>query len=179
MNPSARLVAMLALAAACSRAPTPSAAPFPVGDQSPDVVAGIQRMRAATARFANLDSAVAAGYPRDVPQCFANGSAGAMGFHHVNRGYVDARLDLEKPEILIYERLADGRYVLNGVEFIIPFRIWPADSTAPVLIGQRLKPYPDLRIWSVHMWIWKQNPSGLFADWNPTVHCPTATTMSH
>jgi len=51
-----------------------------------------------------------------------------------------------------------------------------------VLLGQRLKPYADLRIWSIHMWIWKENPSGLFADWNPRVQCPAnapASTMSH
>jgi hypothetical protein len=148
-----------------------STAAFPVSGYSPDVREGVARVREATNRFHSLDSAVAAGYPRESAQCYANGAEGAMGFHHVNRDYVDARLDLDHPEILIYERLPDGRYVLNGVEFIIPYTRWPADSTAPVLLGQRLKSYDDLRIWSVHMWVWKENPSGLFADWNPAVHC--------
>jgi hypothetical protein len=24
----------------------------------------------------------------------------------------------------------------------------------------------------LHLWLWKHNPSGLFAMWNPRVHCP-------
>lgn len=174
MKTSTCWFALLTFTAACSRAPAASSAPFPVRGQSAEVAEGVARVRAATARFSALDSAVVAGYPRNVAQCYANGPSGAMGFHHVNRGYVDAQLDLDKPEILIYERYPDGRYTLNAVEFIIPFTRWPADSLAPVLLGQPLKPYPDLRIWSVHMWIWKENPSGLFADWNPTVQCPAA-----
>ena len=27
--------------------------------------------------------------------------------------------------------------------------------------------------YSLHAWIWKFNPSGTFAMWNPNVHCPT------
>ena len=176
------------LAAACSRStpssmssmspmsPSMSGTPgaFPVRGQNADVVAGVEQVRAATARFANLDSAVAAGYPHDVPQCFANGAEGAMGFHHVNRTYISRELDLAKPQILIYERMPNGHYILNGVEFFIPFTRWPADSVAPTLLGQQLKPYSDLRIWSIHMWVWKENPSGLFADWNPRVQCPAA-----
>jgi len=168
------VVCALVCAAACSRT---SSAAFPVSGYNDEVRQGVAQVRAATARFRNLDSAVAAGYPHDSPQCYAAGSEGAMGFHHVNRAYVDDRLELDKPEILIYERHADGRYTLNAVEFMIPFTRWPADSAAPTLLGQRLKRYDDLRIWSIHMWVWKENPSGLFADWNPAVSClvPPAT----
>jgi len=179
------LTATLLLASACAHAPpaaSPSAAPAPftVRGQPAEVVEGVTTIRAATARFASLDSAVAVGYPHDSPQCYANGTTGAMGYHHVNRGYVDAQLDLAKPEILLYERHPDGRYTLSAVEFIIPYTRWPADSTAPVLLGVHLKRYDDLRIWSVHMWVWKENPSGLFADWNPRVQCPgAAAAMTH
>lgn len=154
---------------------------FPVRDYSSDVRDGVTKIRAATARFANLDSAAAAGYAPGAPRCFADSAQGAMGFHHVNRGYIDAQLDVTRPEILLYERSPDGRYSLNAVEFLIPYSRWPADSVAPVFLGQTLKRYDDLRIWSIHMWIWKKNPSGLFADWNPAVHCPAgaAATMSH
>jgi hypothetical protein len=166
-----------ALAIGCAHS---SQATFSLGNYSDEIKNGIERVRTATARFASLDSAVAAGYPREVPECYANGPLGAMGFHHVNRSYVDSQLDLEKPEILIYERLPDGRYTLNAVEFIIPYSLWSADSAAPVLLGRHLRRYDDLRIWSIHMWIWKENPSGLFADWNPNVHCLQAPAiMAH
>jgi ABC-type amino acid transport substrate-binding protein len=160
---------LLAPAAACAQAPQA----FRVRG-SAELQEGVARIRAATARFASLDSAVAAGYQRDVADCIANGRQGAMGYHHVNEGSVAAHLDLEKPQILVYERAPDGRYLLDAVEYFIPFRLWPADSVPPVLLGQRLQPYNDLRIWDTHVWVWKENPSGLFAGWNPNVRCLAA-----
>jgi len=80
---------------------------------------GVQRVRAATAAFVSLDSAVAAGYAPTVARCIAHPEHGAMGFHHVNRALMDAQLEVERPEILVYERLADGGYVLNGVKQFI------------------------------------------------------------
>ena len=38
-------------------------------------------------------------------------------------------------------------------------------------MGQKLKPAPSLGIWYRHVWVWRENPSGLFADWNPLVKC--------
>jgi hypothetical protein len=137
-----------------------------------DVVGGFARVRAATARFVILDSAVVAGYQREVAECFADAHHGAMGFHHVNRSLIDDRLELERPEILLYERRPDGRYVLNGVEFILPYRFWPRDSVAPTLMGLPLQQENQRNYWYAHMWVWALNPSGLFADWNPNVKCP-------
>src|SRR6185503_6667627 len=74
------------------------------------VVDGVARLRAATQPYRTLDSAVAAGYPRTVADCLVHEHHGAMGYHHVNRGYVDARLDVEHPEILLYEKRPDGEY---------------------------------------------------------------------
>jgi hypothetical protein len=62
--------------------------------------------------------------------------------------------------------------VLNGVEYLIPYSRWSRDSTAPTLMGQRLKRADDLRVWYLHMWVWRENTAGLFADWNPAVRCP-------
>jgi hypothetical protein len=69
-----------------------------------EVVDGYARVRAATAAYRALDSAVAKGYAANVPQCLADSTHGAMGHHHVNRGYVDNRIEIDKPEILLYER---------------------------------------------------------------------------
>ena len=140
--------------------------------ESREVREGYARVRAATDRFHSLDSAVAAGYARDVPRCFADEHHGAMGFHHLNRAYLDTVLDVERPEILLYERHPDGRYVLNGVEFIVPYRLWSRDSAAPRIMGLPLERADDLNLWYMHMWAWKPNPAGLFAPYNPTVRCP-------
>ena len=133
---------------------------------------GVQRVRAATAAFASLDSAVAAGYAAVVERCYAHAEHGAMGFHHVNRALMDARVDVDRPEILLYERLDDGRYVLNGVEYIVPYSRWSRDSAPPMVLDRQLKREDDLRLWYLHMWVWRENPAGLFADWNPAVRCP-------
>jgi hypothetical protein len=138
----------------------------------PRVADGLARLRAATRPFRSLDSAVAAGYVRDVPDCLVHEHHGAMGYHHVNRALADAKADVEHPEILLYERLPNGGYRLNGVEFIVPYRAWPRDSTPPVLMGHRLKHEDNLNIWYLHVWAWSDNADGLFADFNPAVQCP-------
>lgn len=160
----------------CSAATTacrarPHAAPDPAMND-PRVVEGVARLRAATAPFRNLDSAVAAGYVRDVPDCLVHEHHGAMGYHHINRALADAKVDVEHPEILLYERLPDGEYRLNGVEFIVPYRAWPRDSTPPVLMGRPMKHEDHLNLWYMHVWAWTDNADGLFADFNPAVQCP-------
>src|SRR5690242_4864964 len=96
------------LASACSRtAVTTSAMSSANGGSSitsgyDAVVAdGISKLRAATAAFQNVDSAVAAGYPRTVAACLVHEHHGAMGYHHVNSKNVDAKAEIDKPEILL------------------------------------------------------------------------------
>lgn len=133
---------------------------------------GVARVRTATARFTIVDSALAAGY---APPSGCLGSPhGAMGYHYLNRSYLDGLVELDRPEILLYERRNDGRYVLNGVEFLVPFSRWPRDSVAPTLLGQSLKRADELRLWYLHVWVWHANPAGLFADWHPEVACPAS-----
>jgi len=38
-------------------------------------------------------------------------------------------------------------------------------------MGQKLKPFEPGKFWYLHAWVWTDNPSGLFADWNPKVRC--------
>ena len=165
-------VAAATLAIACAhQAPATSRAPL-----APEVQDLVAVVRAATTRFRSLDSAAAAGYPRDVARCYIMEQHGAMGYHHVNRSYVDSVLDPEHPEILLYERAADSSYRLTAIEFIVPYRLWPPDSDSiPTVRGQRLHRVDEVSVWGLHMWLWKENPAGLFADWNPTVSCPPGT----
>jgi hypothetical protein len=135
------------------------------------VVREVARIRAATAEFRSLDAAVRAGYARDVAHCVDNPPAGAMGYHHQNDALLDDRIEVERPEMLVYERLPDGTYQLNGVEYIVPLSVWPETREPPVVMGQALQPAPSLGIWYRHVWVWRENPSGLFADWNPLVKC--------
>lgn len=136
-----------------------------------DVSADVARIRAATAPFKSLDAAVAAGYAAHVARCIDNPPHGAMGYHHQNDALLDDQLDIERPEMLVYERLPSGDYRLNGVEYIVPFSHRPASAEPPVIMGQKLKPAPALNLWYLHVWAFTENPSGVFADWNPLVEC--------
>lgn len=131
----------------------------------------VKRIRSATMGFKSLDIAVAKGYARDVAHCLENPPQGGMGYHHQNDALMDDKIDLERPEILVYERLANGDYRLNGVEYIVPFSARRPDAEPPTVMGQKLKRAPNLGIWYLHVWVWLENPSGLFADWNPRVKC--------
>lgn len=136
------------------------------------VTQGVNRLRAATQSYRTLDSAVAAGYPREVADCIVHAHHGAMGYHHLNRSYVDAKLDVERPEMLLYQRMQDGTYQLNGMEFIVPYRFYSRDSVPPVLFGHKLKQEDNFKYWYLHVWAWTKNADGLFADFNPAVMCP-------
>jgi hypothetical protein len=166
------LLSVIAACAAGSQAAS-QVPPMPsVAGLDPEVEPLLVRLRAATEAYRDLNAAVAAGYRRESPTCLAHAPHGAMGYHHDNPGYVDGRLEVERPEILTYERDADGRYALTGAEYVIPYQLWPRDSTPPTVFGRALKRADRLGIWYLHVWAWKENPSGLFADWNPTIRCP-------
>ena len=80
------------LVGACGPA-TPGSPPAP---DDPRVAAGLEQLRDATRPYRSIDSAAAAGYPREVADCLVHEHHGAMGYHHVNRSFVDAKVDLER-----------------------------------------------------------------------------------
>jgi hypothetical protein len=160
-------VAVMAAGAAAQSGPAAGTPP-----EGSAVHRDVERARAATAAFRSLDSAVAAGYARTVPRCLSHAQHGAMGYHHANRALMDGRVQVDHPEILIYTRSATGEYLLNGVEYIVPYSVRPRDSRPPRVMGQELKPSDGLQLWYLHVWIWTENPAGMFADFNPALRCP-------
>jgi uncharacterized protein (TIGR02118 family) len=131
----------------------------------------IARLRAATSSFRSLDDAVAAGYERDGGRCIGHPQLGAMGYHHQKASLVDGKLEVERPEVLVYRKGPGGGYELTGVEYQVPYSIAPRDSAPPTIMGQPLKRFDAIKMWYLHAWPWLDNPSGMFADWNPKVSC--------
>lgn len=160
------LSASIVTVAACAGRTAPPAAP------DPQTGATITALREATRPFQDLAAAIRAGYAADVAACIVHEHHGAMGYHHINRSYVERDISVERPQFLLYERLPNGQYRLNGVEFFIPYRLWPRDSTPPVFLQQRMKPEDTFQYWYLHVWAWRKNPEGMFADFNPAVQCP-------
>ena len=140
----------------------------------------VASVRAATTQFKSTDAAESAGYKR-VTDCVEYQPAGAMGYHFQNNDLLDTTLDVNHPEVLVYERMADGTFTLNGVEFLVPISAWKS-ADAPTVMGQPLKRADKLGIYYLHVWSWKASPSGIFSDWNPLVKCDAGgsrTKMSH
>jgi hypothetical protein len=130
----------------------------------------VKAVREATAVFASADAAQAAGYKQET-QCMDNPPEGAMGYHFTKQDLRDGVLEVDKPEVLVYEKRADGSFKLNGVEYIVPIAAWK-QTTPPTIMGQPLKKFERGGFWYLHAWIWEHSPSGLFSDWNPRVKCP-------
>jgi hypothetical protein len=137
----------------------------------------------ATAAFQDVAAAAAAGYGefRDAHglACIEMPGVGAMGIHYVNGAFVgDAVVDATRPEALVYEP-RHGQLRLVALEYIVFQAAWDAEhSDRPSLFGQEFELVPSPNrygipaFYELHAWVWKSNPSGLFADWNPRVSCP-------
>jgi hypothetical protein len=140
-------------------------------------------LRRVTAPFHSFKKAVAAGWSAQITPCMTDpAGAGGMGFHYGNTALFDATVRVEEPELLLYEPQRNGRLRLVAVEYIIPYTARSRSATPPVLFGQEFKQNDTFQLWGLHVWVWKDNPSGLFANWNPRVTCRHAevvSTMAH
>lgn len=145
----------------------------PIAEEAPATL--VEKVRQATDAFR-------VSIPDDYQQflgCVSGPDAGAMGVHFVNFPLVDGVLEAERPEALIYE-VKDGRARLLGVEYIVPVDAWhpkEGESPVPVLDGQvfHFVESPNRfglpAFYELHVWAWRENPKGTFADWNPQVSC--------
>ena len=148
----------------------------------PTNAASLTELRQVTARFQRFEDAQAAGYTTKVTPCWAHHSAGAMGFHYGKMDLFDANADLFAPEVVMYEPQAGGHLKLVGMEYIVPKEAWAAaghsltdPNDRPQLLGQTFTPHSSLPIFKLHIWLWRDNPQGTFADWNPKVSCDNTT----
>jgi hypothetical protein len=177
------------IAAACSESPAPLSAPKVAADvQNPIPGIGDQlgRLRLLSARFHDFDATTQPGadYEAQLTGCIVSDKVGVggMGFHYGKVSAIDGTVIPDEPEVLLYEPQLNGKPRLVAVEYIVPFAIVPADATAPKAFGQNFVPDASLPFWTLHVWLWKDNPSGLFASFNPNVNCdavPAAQRMSH
>jgi hypothetical protein len=95
-----------------------------------------------------------------------------MGYHYVNTNLLDDKVDVANPEALLYEPGPNGQLNLVAVEYVIPKAAW-TQADPPTLFGKSFK-LNAFNLWALHVWVWENNPSGLYADWNPRVSCDNA-----
>jgi hypothetical protein len=114
--------------------------------------------------------------------CVSGGDFGAMGMHFLNGSLMgDGDLDVMHPEILLYEPLPNGKLQLTGADYIVDAAEWDANPKhkghPPELMGQLLHYFDSPNrfglkpFYTLHVWAWKDNPNGTFANWNPNVSC--------
>lgn len=131
--------------------------------------ADLNQLRLATAPFHVLERAIEAGWTEDLTGCLALPGVGGMGHHYVNWNiFFDGNVDPLQPELLVYVPTPHGLQ-LGAVEYLV------FDSAlqgpVPELFGETFHYNPAVQAWVLHVWLWRGNPDGLFADWNPTVSC--------
>jgi hypothetical protein len=122
---------------------------------------------------------------------------GAMGVHYVRFDLLQVtateprvdgtgtHVDFLQPAVLLYEPQADGSMELVGVENLVFMASWEAAGNAapPSFHGvewDRMVDDPGTELDEAHMfaphydrhvWLYRENPNGIFTQWNPAVTC--------
>jgi hypothetical protein len=149
---------------------------------NPEALQDLAMVRRATAKYHDVDVALADGFVSTV-ECAEEPGQGAMGVHYINPGRImDPSLDPAEPEVLLYMPTADGPRLV-GVEYLLA--LGPPDAPvpdpappAPSLFGQTFDgPMPGHEAgqpphYDLHVWLWQANPVGTFFPWNPNLSCP-------
>jgi hypothetical protein len=144
---------------------TGSAAQFPAGSgaETGSIFATLRRV---TARYHDLDVAKSDGFVL-LHECETRPAEGPVGVVYVNFARLsDGNIDPELPDALIYEPGPNG-LKLAGVEFAIPNTGQPA----PQFLGATFQREDEFGVYALHVWVWRNNPNGIFAETNPKVSC--------
>lgn len=169
------ILAATSLAGQSTPMPGPAAGP-----------ADLERVRAALDRYRDPIAAVHDGYYSTLAcVAFPKGGqpgemqmpAGGMGVHFLNVGLVGTPLDSLRPQVLIYEPVRDSLRLV-AAEWFVPVEV---SRSRPQLFGREFDGpmeghhpimSPELHHWDLHVWLWKENPAGIFSPTNPAIRCP-------
>jgi hypothetical protein len=132
----------------------------------------VNAAREASARYQDLESAIAAGYRKvgpDLPN---------MGEHWIQpRHAVKAALNPSHPSVLTYLRVG-GKPILTGVAYTIGIPDGGEAPPPPVagadwhfhsgaieeeILGGMHHAHGGFRLGMIHAWVWTENPDGVFA----------------
>lgn len=149
------------------------------GKLEPNVKKGLAQVRQETTKYHDVDKALADGY-LPTEHCVEEPGLGGMGFHYINPALIgDPAVDPSKPEVLLYSPKGNGEVKLVGVEYLVvdADQDLATDEDRPNLFGGPFNGpmeghEPSMPVhYDLHAWIFKGNPEGVFADFNPRVNC--------
>jgi hypothetical protein len=95
-------------------------------------------------------------------------------------GNVGPKLDPAKPQVLIYKPVGD-KLQLTAAEWFVPAEMVKPGAPKPKMFDQEMQgPMPGhepimpaaLRHYDLHVWLWEENPAGVFEPTNAAVKCP-------
>jgi hypothetical protein len=138
----------------------------------------VKIVREATERFKDVAVAESEGYALQFG-CVSGPDFGAMGLHYVNSALVmDGELDPRRPEIVIYEPTSNGSVRLIGADYLVLADAWNATHAGPPELDGQLLHYFEApnrfglpAFYTLHVWAWKENPTGMFVNWHAEVSC--------
>ncbi|WP_369025489.1 hypothetical protein [Qipengyuania sp. RANM35] len=146
--------------------------------------------------FKDVEYAKSQGYVSS-PGCESHPTLGAMGYHYSNprllgiTGLVNGRVNgdgtytgVNPPAVLLYVPDGHGGLKLAGIELLVFAEAWHAENKQPPMYRGREYNYmadnpatPQdeahgfMPHYDLHIWLFQNNPSGLYAQWNPAVSC--------
>lgn len=139
----------------------------------------LRELRSVMMKYRDVAAAEADGYVAASP-CESDPKYGAMGFHYANEEHLsDGVLDPLRPEILVYHEGENGQLRLGAIEYfqvdadqdLHTFDDRPEMFGVP-FDGPMLGHNETMPIhYDLHVWLFRHNPAGIFAAWNPRVHC--------
>jgi hypothetical protein len=156
--------------------------------QSSEMTPALDSVRASLAKYQDPLQAVHDGYLSTVGcitfpdgehmgDGFMHYRPGAMGVHFLNPSLIGPVPDPAKPNVLMYEPDGD-KLKLVGAEWFVPLATGvkerptlfghpfdgPMEGHAPVMPA-------SLTHYDLHVWLFKDNPYGMFVATNPDVKC--------
>lgn len=130
----------------------------------------VAQLRRVTDRYHNLNNAIADGFVL-VHDCEVRPGEGTVGTVYAHPGRMgDGQIRPGLPDALLYEPSSTGRPKLVGVELVMPYALW-TQQAPPTFLGQTFWPEDEFGIFGLHVWVWRNNPDGLFAPGNANVSC--------
>jgi hypothetical protein len=151
VRPAVIAALLLAATAAVAQPPLPAAA-----------VLELEAARSATARFHDLDVALAEGYV-DIGLFIPN-----MGWHYLKPALLDDRFEVEAPELLVYaDDPCGGPRRLVGLEYAVPLELAKKPPVGFAGSADEWAENHTFQLWTLHVWVWEYNPDGVFAPMNP------------
>ena len=167
-------VALMVLVLSLSTMSSASAHPHHDDDHHYSVEEQLKISKKALKKYRDIDVALDEGFVGLVPgACVPN-----MGIHLVKPSRADdAKLNIKKPEILVYEPKKDGSYKLVAAEWYVPAE--ETDKT-PELFEEKFQGPMDNhdgskgQHYDLHAWLFKKNPDGMFTPHNKRVSCKYA-----